>query len=423
MNKNSKSVCLVDAFSTGMELAKIFIVNGYKVVHVQTMLEVPKPAQKSYSKAIFEIVVNTNLMQLEEILLILQDLEVDIVIPASESGIHMADLIASKLGLSGNRPETSSLRRDKFQMNEAIKLAGLPALKQLASNKLEDLLSFAKSLSNWPIIVKPVSSAASENVSLCYCQDDITTSFYNIINKTDIFGAINSKVLIQEYVKGQKYIVNTASVGGKHIVTDLWKEDRTSENVFDKEYIVPLEKIDSKVVVEYAKMVLNAIELREGASHTEIILTDGNIPILIEVGARLAGNIIPLVITEAIGDAPVNILFNSYTNQLAFQKYFDEPYKIKKNIMVVNLIFNRSGYLTENNCIALLEPLPSFRILSSTPDIGAKIVKTKDLMTRGGYLYLIHEMMEQIHNDYNQIRNFERKNLLLVVEDTLRPIQ
>ena len=60
--------------------------------------------------------------------------------------------------------------------------------------------------------------------------------------------------------------------------------------IYDYMEWVSAEEIDYENIVEYAKQALDAIGIKFGPSHLELMLTEDS-PRLIEVGARLHGEV------------------------------------------------------------------------------------------------------------------------------------
>ncbi len=414
MKNKYNYICFVDIYGTGYELAKKFINSGFKLIHISSSESTPEFYFKSFDSKLFEFSYCCSKDGIESILKFLKKLNVKIVLAGGEIGVPMADLIASKLNLPGNSPENSNLRRNKYEMNEAVRSNGLLTVKQELANNLDDALEIVNKFNTWPLVLKPVDSASTENVFFCYSIHEVKNAFSNIFLKKNMLGFVNFVVLIQEKLNGQKYVVNAISIKGNHKITDIWKEDRMDNNIYDREILIPYEGNIQKTLIEYTKNVLNAVGVKEGASHNEFIMTE-NGPILIEVGARLAGNIISSILMESLGDSPVNAAFDYYKTPQKFFKNIHNTYVIKKNLVIVNLISKHEGKIIENNIQKKISMLPSFKFLVCKLNTGDFIHKTIDLLTRVGYVYLMHDDIDVIEKDYSQIRDWELQDKLITI--------
>merc|ERR1719453_320003 len=112
-------------------------------------------------------------------------------------------------------------------------------------------------------------------------------SFKGVAGTVDTF-------LIQEYLKGREYAVDSVSRNGVHKVVAVWFEDfRPANGIFDQYFgFVLMDPEDplTKTIVEYGNKVLDALGLHNGAANTEIkFLPAEQQPCLVEVNARWAG--------------------------------------------------------------------------------------------------------------------------------------
>ena len=146
------------------------------------------------------------------------------VLVGCETGVLLADQLASALGVRGNGTERSELRRNKFHQTEAVRAAGLNAMMQtLASSdaSVEEFLS-AHAPSPFTAVVKPVDGAGSQGVSICASPDDVRRAFTELRGSTHCLGLQCESVLLQEYLAGDEYVVDTVSRDGVHKCTAVW---------------------------------------------------------------------------------------------------------------------------------------------------------------------------------------------------------
>ena len=58
---------------------------------------------------------------------------------------------------------------------------------------------------------------------MCTSIDDVKSAFNKLINKPKFGGGLNDAVLIQEYVGGEEYAVDTVAMDGNIKVVALWR--------------------------------------------------------------------------------------------------------------------------------------------------------------------------------------------------------
>ncbi len=70
-------------------------------------------------------------------------------------------------------------------------------------------------------VVKPVESAGSDDVFLCESKDDVKNAFERINGKINGLGQKNDAVLVQEFLDGTEYVVDSVSLDGNRKVVHL----------------------------------------------------------------------------------------------------------------------------------------------------------------------------------------------------------
>lgn len=133
------------------------------------------------------------------------------VISESESGISTAERIQKSLDLCGNGPMPQL--RNKFLQNVRAKFVGLPTVKQTLAKSWEAGSTFLEEL--WSTkddkrcVVKPCRGVASDGVFCCEGLAEAEAAFRKLLGKPQYGGGTNKAVLIQEYVEGPEYAVDT----------------------------------------------------------------------------------------------------------------------------------------------------------------------------------------------------------------------
>lgn len=410
--------CIVDGHSTGAELAKALKGLGWFLVHVQAREKISSSYVNSFEPAMFNVLLKASEMNYSDLVSSVKKYNPKFVVAGSEPGVELADLLSSSLGLRGNNPESSPRRRNKFLMATAISERGLDCAKQYLASNESELLDGLRKLDLMPVVIKPVDAMGSEDVRVCFDENEALDAFRAIFRKRNVVGIINEAVLVQEFLEGEQYVVNAVSIEAKHRVTEMWREKRLNirgvGNIYDYETMIPYEGEAQAKLITYTKEVLTALGVEEGPSHTEIIFTARG-PILVETGARMQGGIISEPIIKAIGDSHMTMTLKKYIDPSSFMKDIDLPYKMTKISRVVNLIMGRAGVVKENNCMKLLPTLPSFYMIVRTPSVGDYVKRTVDLPSKVGHIYLMHDDLSQLDTDYQKIREWEASGELITL--------
>ena len=146
------------------------------------------------------------------------------VIAGSEVGVPSADWVGEALGLPSNPSATSLNRRDKFLMAQALEEAGVEGIHTTKVKTIQECEAILDRRNTYPVVLKPLAGAATQGVHFCPDKADALEKFQKIREGLDLFGAdANEGVLVQEFVRGTEYIVNTVSHNGRHVITDVWE--------------------------------------------------------------------------------------------------------------------------------------------------------------------------------------------------------
>ncbi|CAM9664089.1 unnamed protein product, partial [Choristocarpus tenellus] len=146
----------------------------------------------------------------------------------SDAGLATAERLQSAL-LGRRYGGVNEARRDKFLMNEASRAAGLETVQQIKTGHWHEVVEFATALTRGKegfaddteavrLVVKPLRGCASGDVYLCQGLQEAETAFHTILGtpKYGTPGVVNDEVLVQGYLQGTEYVVDTVSRDGEH---------------------------------------------------------------------------------------------------------------------------------------------------------------------------------------------------------------
>lgn len=414
----TKTICIVDAYSTGAELAPLFVKEGWNCIHVQSSESIPLDYLATYRPLSFKkilILRNDDIAAKRELADRLKEFAPDFIIPGTETGVELADFLSSELGTPGNSWQTSALRRDKYSMQEALRAGGLRAIRQTVTDSLAEASQWVREVNGWPVVVKPLDSAGADGVRFCHNDDELADAFHNIFGKTNRLGLVNRKVLLQERLIGRQFIVNGVSINGEHLISEVWSDDKkevkNASLICEKEVLLPYHGEIQDELVDYTRQALTLLGIENGPSHSELMMTATG-PVLIETAARMQGTIMHSAVIAALGYSHVTLTAERYLQPDRFAGRLAAPYQLNKELFCVTLASEREGTVKENRCQDLLGELASFYGVMHTPEKGERIFCTTDLFTNPGIIYLCHAELKQIEADYAAIRNMEKQGSL-----------
>ena len=197
------------------------------------------------------------------------------VLVGCETGVLLGDALAEELGQRGNGTKLSPLRRNKWLQTEAVRESGANACIQslvTGTSQVEDALESRRPnaahtyahaciqsqrvhtyiglrsaciqprvytsqvervLKGWPMtsgafkaVVKPCEGAGSDGVTICNSKQDVRDAFLKLDGTRNVLGLTTYEVLVQEYLVGDEYVVDTVSRDGVHKCVAIWKYDK-----------------------------------------------------------------------------------------------------------------------------------------------------------------------------------------------------
>lgn len=394
-------VAIVDAYASANRLAEAFQGTGVRCVRVQSLPEVPPNyrADVDLSRYVDNVVHDGTLDDTAARLAKFSPLAV---IAGAEQGVELADQLAEVLGLPGNGTALSYARRSKNTQSEVVRAAGLATARQLLVTDAEQLARWHRQLSG-RVVVKPIRSARNDGVSFCDDPSESVAAYRRIVSAPSVFGVPNEGVVAQEYLHGTEYVVNTVSCRGQHRFTDMWRYTKIHVNGMRDRIngIVSVPQDDPRrtVLQEYCAAVLDALQLRVGAAHLEIMLTaDG--ARLVEVGARLCGSDVAEYALLATGESQVERTVQAYVDPEAFLRELHSPYRLANHAAMAFLASPVEGTLLSYPLLPQVKALESYRGHSAKVTAGKHLHRTVDDCTEPLVIGLAHPDAATLEKDF-----------------------
>jgi biotin carboxylase len=224
----------------------------------------------------------------ENILEYAKKFNIDGIVTTSEFTLFSVAYVCEKLGLKGPSRKAAQISNDKYLMRKCMSESGIESPKYwLIHNAIE--LNRIENEVRFPVVVKPVDASSSLGVIKANSINEIKSIFDEVLKNSR-----NNKIIIEEFLDGPEFSVETLSQHGIHNIIDITEKSVLGYPYFvEQRHIIPA-NINKEQKQEISKMVirlLDACEFNNCAGHTEIKLTkDG--PRIIETGARIGGDYI-----------------------------------------------------------------------------------------------------------------------------------
>uniref|UniRef100_A0A7S3TXV7 ATP-grasp domain-containing protein n=1 Tax=Emiliania huxleyi TaxID=2903 RepID=A0A7S3TXV7_EMIHU len=278
--QQQRCVAIVDPISTGACVAVEATKRGYAVVAVWSAV-VTKDLRNMVPEHAKGLRYHAQVDEGESIEATTQLLrkaaaphKVDAVICGAETGVELADRLSQRSGLASNGTELGN-RRDKHTQQQAVREAGMRAVRETLGTEWQTVAGWVASEleANGKVVLKPVESAGSDGVKLCASLEESKAHFETLMGAQRRVGAQGGAVLCQEFLVGPEYVVDTVTSAGEHKVTAVWKYDKRPCNgaafVYFGMLPVPPSEAVAQRLIGYVLPVLDALQIRYGATHGE----------------------------------------------------------------------------------------------------------------------------------------------------------
>merc|ERR1711972_714752 len=213
------------------------------------------------------------------------------VIVGGETGVILADELSEALGLRTNGTACKG-RRNISEQQKLVKAAGLRSTREASGTVLADVQDFLKA-EPMPCIVKPTESCGSDGVKKCRSIEEAEAHFELLMRSQKKAGAQDCAVICQEFLAGQEYVVDHVSRDGRHKTVMVWVYDKRPTNGGEFVYynMLPVESSDpvAQKLISYTRGVIDALDIKHGPTHAEVMMTSDGTPCLVEMNCRAHG--------------------------------------------------------------------------------------------------------------------------------------
>lgn len=209
---------------------------------------------------------------------------------ASDVAVSTVCHVAQRLGLNGNSERSAFISTNKNAMRAAFRAAGvrIPASRMARSEK--DALEAVDEI-GWPLIVKPADRSGSMGVVRV---EDVPSLREAVRRALEI--SFCGEAVVERFVADAREIsVEGISHGGDYHVLAVTDKLTTGaphyvELAHHQPSTLPGNVLDR--LLEQARLGVAALEIREGATHAELMVAPDGDVFVTEIGARMGGDFI-----------------------------------------------------------------------------------------------------------------------------------
>lgn len=251
---------------------------------------------------------------------------------ASDLATLTVNYVAEKMGLCGNSMRCTEISTNKYLMRKAFEEYGVPVPKFTVCDETADLSAIDMA---YPCIVKPTDRSGSRAITKVTAKEQLSEAVAAAVEQS-----FEKKAVIEEFIEGNEYSCECITQNGVHHFLAITKKFTTDaphfiETGHRQPSDIPENMTDS--IVSQIFRALDALEIKNSASHTEFKLDKNGTVRIIEIGARMGGDCIgsdlvrlstgydfvKMVIDTACGD-PIDFATGEHYSEASIHFIFDK---------------------------------------------------------------------------------------------------
>ena len=237
------------------------------------------------------------------------------IMPGFEFYVDSVARLAALLEIPGLPVEATEALRNKASMRDKARSAGLRVPRYTEITSTNGLDAAAEQV-GYPCVLKPTRSAGSVHVSRVDTPDELRRAYEWMLadTRTDLGRGLDGRALLEEYVDGPEVSVEGYVADGQVVIASITGKLLGPEpNFVEVGHIVQMElSPDVRGAVEtFVHDVCRELRVTLGPFHCELRIPTGE-PVLIEIGARLAGDHICDLIEIVTGISLPKVMLAAY---------------------------------------------------------------------------------------------------------------
>lgn len=241
--------------------------------------------------------VNCDFSDKEKMLLLAKEKKVDAVCSGcNDFALLSTSYVCEKLNLPGHDNYETSLiihHKDKYRKFACENKIPTPIAYKCYSQ--DDVQKYAEDI-GYPVIVKPVDLTGGKGIMKCDNSKELTVAYHKAVTITR-----ENYVIVEKYITGTNHGFSAFIQDKK--VTFYFADN---EQYYINKYMVsgastPADVADSVIdrLCRYSEIISEKLELVDGILHIQYILSEENVPFIIEVCRRAPGDLYVRFVDEA----------------------------------------------------------------------------------------------------------------------------
>lgn len=219
---------------------------------------------------------------------------------ATDYGVLTAAFIAKEMGLPGLNPAVAKRIKNKYEVRKCLCNYHVDDTDQVYIVTEDTSLEELRRKIKYPVMVKPCDGSGSRGA----CRVDASSDLEKACRQA-MMVSLSKRAVIESFITGQEYGAESIVSNGAVHVLGIMKKWMTSPPYYaELGHAIP-SGLPTDVEIKIKKCVENAIKalgVDSGSVNMDLLLTEDNKVHIIDVGARMGGNMIgPCIIPYGTG--------------------------------------------------------------------------------------------------------------------------
>jgi len=321
--------------------------------------------------------------------------EIDAIITSIETGVKTTSIIAKKNKLKGIDKYTADILTNKYKLKEVFKNHSIATPLSFIAHNFNETIKAIKNI-GYPVILKPSDNAGARGVMKVNNFQDINNAYKYATENTKL-----DFIIVEEFLNGHELGCEALILNNKvkHIfLTDKIKTKPPYMVVMG--HIMPA-NIPLKLHDNIEKLINNAVwavGVNTGLVNFDIIISNKG-PYIIDMGARLGGNYLPLLVYLSSG-------INTYKEAIKIALGLEPNFEKKQNnhSAIIYLEPEEGQVININNHQKILQN-EGLILLDIKIKLGDYINKISHLSHRVGYFVVNAPNLDDLKKIITNVEN------------------
>lgn len=211
-----------------------------------------------------------------------------VITAATDYGVLSTAFIAKEMNLPGLDYDVAKIIKNKYMVRRTLFEKNVDDVSQYYEVNSINSLNDIKSVIKYPVMVKPCDGSGSKAAKRA-------DSFKELVAACDtaIKASLIGKALIEDFIQGKEFGVESFVYNGNaHVLGVMGKYMTSPPDYAELGHSFPSQLDIEERVKEVAISAIKSLGINFGAVNMDVLVTNDNRVCIVDIGARMGGNLI-----------------------------------------------------------------------------------------------------------------------------------